>query len=827
MALSSAEQVLKRFYRRFQSERASLLSHIDGISAESDRAAYASLLLKRLMVVYFLQQHGLLDGDTRYLFNRLRTTQACWGKDAFYHHFLLDFFHEALAKQEHTPHVQSHFGIIPRFALPLFALHALESDAHSIFIADEAFVKLFTFFDDYQWQLGDCLDTCADALYPDVLGFIFEQQINHQQMGAYYTGDDVTEYITSNTIIPALFEKVQEQFPTSLQSALWSLLHCDPDRYIQQALSIREHLPAETERDYAIRCVRYQKLYASLRSGQVQHVHDLVTYNLNVRQLAQDVLTRCENPALLHAFFTYLRELTVLDPTCGSGAFLFAALRVLEALYEACIQRMSVLTGSRRQSDFSPILARVQQSPSRRYFILKSILTHNLYGLDFMEEAIEMCHLRVYLELLSCIERVEDIEPALSLKLNICVGNALVGVANSWMATGEPKHVLRERLDCELASTYGIAGHDKARFEQWRSSHKPFHWNVAFHEVMNNGGFDVIVGNPPYVEYREEEFLYTLPPCETRSCGNLYPIVVERSHVLLSPQGWQGMILPLAAFATRNMLPFIEGFLRWFPCSWLSFYHFRPSMLFCSSKVASLPTVIYLAKASGQRQRFSTAVTKWVAPQRQQLFSSLSYCQVTTGRDPENQHYYAKFGSALENALLEKLLCHTTVKSYLASVPGANSMFYRSAGGLYWKVFLNFAWPYQTTSNKQCTFGTEYDRDVFVALFNSSLFWWYYTVTFDTFNLKDYMLFGFRFSYPQSDELIAACKALCQRLMHDYQNNARHLKRGVTDSYTIYAKKSKPILDEIDYLLGQHYGFSADEIDFLINYDLKYRMGEI
>jgi hypothetical protein len=827
MAPTSAEQVLKHFYRRFQSERTSLLSHIKGVATETDRAAYASLLLKRLMVIYFLQQHGLLDGDTRYLCNRLQTIQACRGEDTFYHHFLLDFFDEVLAKQEHAPHVLSRFGTIPKFALPLFALHALEQDADSIFIADEVFARLFTFFDDYQWQLGACSDGCTNVLYPDVLGFVFEQQINHQQMGAYYTGDDVTAYITSNTIVPALLEKVQVQFPTALQSALWQWLKCDPDRYIQQALSTKEHLPAETERDYTARRVRYQRLRARLCSGEIEHIHDLVTYNLNIRQFAQDVLTRCENPALLYTFFTCLRELTVLDPTCGSGAFLFAALRVLEPLYDACIERTIVLTGNWEQRAFSAILALVRLYPNRRYCILKSILTHNLYGLDFMEEAVEMCQLRVYLELLSCIERVEDIEPALDLKLNIRVGNALVGVVNSYTVAGEPEGALCERLDCELASTYGIAAHDRARFEQWRSSHKPFHWSVTFHEVMQNGGFAVIVGNPPYVEYKEEKFFYTLLACETRSCGNLYPIVVERSHTLLSPRGWQGMILPLAAFATRNMLPFIDGFLRWFPCSWLSFYHFRPSMLFCSGKVASLPAVIYLAKASGQQQRFSTAVTKWAAAQRQQLFSSLSYCQVTTGRDPENRHYYAKFGTALENALLEKLLCHTTVKSYLAGTAGANSMFYRSAGGLYWKVFLNFAWPYQTTSNKQCTFRDEYDRDVFVALFNSSLFWWYYTVTFDTFNLKDYMLFGFRFSYPQSGDLIAAFKALCQRLMHDYQSNARHLKRGVSDSYTIYAKKSKSIIDEIDCLLGQHYGFSNEEIDFIINYDVKYRIGEM
>ena len=152
-------------------------------------------------------------------------------------------------------------------------------------------------------------------------------------------------------------------------------------------------------------------------------------------------------------------------------------------------------------------------------------------------------------------------------------------------------------------------------------------------------------------------------------------------------------------------------------------------------------------------------------------------------------------------------------------------MYYRTAGGLYWKVFVNFPWPYHTTSNKQCFFQEMYHRDIFVALFNSSLFWWYYTITFDTFNLKDYMLFGFRFTYPDDPKLIGELQKYSQQLMEDFGHHAKHLKRGQTGSYTIYARKSKAIIDAIDNLLAQHYGFSSTELDFILNYDIKYRVG--
>ena len=119
---------------------------------------------------------------------------------------------------------------------------------------------------------------------------------------------------------------------------------------------------------------------------------------------AQDVIENCEGPELLRAFWKAITQVTILDPTCGSGAFLFAALNILEPLYEACLDRMQVFLDelehtrekprTERFRDFREILERIEQHPNRRYFILKSIIINNLYGVDIMEEAIEICKLR-------------------------------------------------------------------------------------------------------------------------------------------------------------------------------------------------------------------------------------------------------------------------------------------------------------------------------------------------------------------------------------------------------------------------------------------------
>ena len=830
------EKVTKRFYDRFQKEHTIFMYSIQGLEERDEqntdrRAWYTSIILNRLMFLYFLQKQGFLaptnsstrNGDTHYLRTRLRMVQESKDtQNTYYRYFLLPLFQQAhgrtqgdvgagdrgainLARTDigRYEHWQSATPLLLKgWGTGLFSVHTFEQH-EAIAIPDEAFERIFTFFDEFQWILEQRPLCHEGEVNPDVLGYVFEKHINQQQMGAYYTRDDVTTYIARNSILPALFDAIARVHPEVFgrQGSIWRLLQRNPRRYMQDAIYSEKYLPGETEREYKERRVYYQRTRELIEQGKMCASDDFITYNLALDLFIQDVLHNINEPEVLDAFTRCLTQMTVLDPTCGSGAFLSAALRVLVPIYET--------VGAR-------FIAPTFTTPSA---ILKAIIGANLYGVDMMEEAVELCKLRLFLILASALEEDESINSLVEVDFHIRVGNALVGFAQVMDHVQQSANI----LDWELARAYGID--DGAEFEQWRESHKPFHWGCEFAEVRTRGGFDCIIGNPPYVEYTQERFPYQLQHFATLACGNLYPCVIERSRVLLAAHGRLGMIVPLAAFATRNMTPLIDGVLRWFAGSWISFYHFRPSMLFSGGKVASIPTAILLTRIDGQEQRFSTSISRWTTENRKLLFPTLKYGRITVARDPANRHYYAKFGQICENAIMEKVLGQRCVGDYLAREPNENKMYYRSAGGLYWKIFLNFPWPYQTTSNKQCMFAKGYERDVFVALFNSSLFWWYYSVTFDTFNVKDYMLFAFRFTYPEDELVVSALRQQCKRLMDDFRTNAKHLKRGETGSYTIYARKSKQILDEIDGILAQHYGLSHEELDFILQYDIKYRIG--
>ena len=114
-----------------------------------------------------------------------------------------------------------------------------------------------------------------------------------------------------------------------------------------------------------------------------------------------------------------------------------------------------------------------------------------------------------------------------------------------------------------------------------------------------------------------------------------------------------------------------------------------------------------------------------------------------------------------------------------------------------------------------------------MAALNSNLFWWYYALNFDMFNLPDYMIFGFRINYTKSKELENIAILLENSLDTNKETQFINSKtRGEVVTYYYQKKLSKPIIDEIDKLLAKHYGFTEEELDFIINYDIKYRMGD-
>ena len=920
-----AERVTKKFYDRFKKEHDAFLKFLKGIPDEEMQKWYASVMLNRLMFIYFIQRKGFLNNDIDYLCNKLKDSQK---KDInrYYRDFLCPLFFEGFAKPEaeRSREVKRLLGKIPYLNGGIFQKHQLETlHGENIEIPDKAFEQLFRFFEQYQWHLDDRPLRNDNEINPDVLGYIFEKYINQKQMGAYYTKEDITDYISKNTIIPFLFDEARKACKIAFEgdASVWKLLQEDPDRYIYDAvktgveLDLPEEivagiddvsrrddcwnkpasddyaLPTEIWREVVARRQRYETIHAKLANEEVRDINDLITYNLNIRQFAQDVIENCEGPELLRAFWKAITEVTILDPTCGSGAFLFAALNILEPLYEACLDRMQVFLDeadvisesrpSRRYNDFREILERIAQHPNREYFVLKSIIINNLYGVDIMDEAIEICKLRLFLKMVSQIDDVKQIEPLPDIDFNIQAGNTLVGYA-TYDAVEKPEtgrfdfenamerirekaedvkilfqefrrqqttlggivtptdkqnlqsrlQELEDELNLYLAEEYGVDPNKQSDYEKWLNSHKPFHWFIAFYGILEDGGFDVIIGNPPYREYSKVKKQYTVKGYKTEECGNLYPMSIERSFDL--SKGSVGMIVQLPLVCTDRMISAQSLFKTKNRKSWFANFDDRPGKLF--DDLQHIRATIFLSKKEmnlNTATLYATQYKRWFTETRSTLFQGIFYADIT---NICLAGIFPKIADCVGKSIIDKL--KNTKKSLLSFKTGKFACRFHNSPQ-YWIRATDFV-PYfwnerdgkkQSQQIKDLRFSKKEHALAFCCLLNSSLFYWWFIISSDCrhLNMREIDNFSFNPENLNQTQLVQLSE-ITEELMKDYRNHANRKETNYkTTGKVVYdeffPRCSKSIINKIDRVLAKYYGFTNEELDFIINYDIKYRMG--
>ena len=102
-----------------------------------------------------------------------------------------------------------------------------------------------------------------------------------------------------------------------------------------------------------------------------------------------------------------------------------------------------------KYNDFRETLERIAEHPNRDYFVLKSIIINNLYGVDIMDEAIEICKLRLFLKMVAQLDDVKRIEPLPDIDFNIQAGNTLVGFATY----NEVEKAVTEKLESHYYDT--------------------------------------------------------------------------------------------------------------------------------------------------------------------------------------------------------------------------------------------------------------------------------------------------------------------------------------------------------------------------------------
>jgi len=226
--------------------------------------------------------------------------------------------------------------------------------------------------------------------------------------------------------------------------------------------------------------------------------------------------------AFLEKYRFRLDHIRILDPACGSGAFLIQALNRLVEEYRWVVAEMERINGQPGLFD--------QEA------IIRSILSHNIYGVDINQESVEITKLALWLHTAS------PGKPLCSLDHNIRCGNSLVGADFADFYTARHQ-TLFAQID-----------------ENERERINAFDWHAAFPEVFSHGGFDCVIGNPPYIKLQNfrraqaDTAAYLIeaknpdgtPVYASTQSGNfdMYLPFIEKGISLLKPEGRMGYIAP-------------------------------------------------------------------------------------------------------------------------------------------------------------------------------------------------------------------------------------------------------------------------------------------
>jgi hypothetical protein len=263
--------------------------------------------------------------------------------------------------------------------------------------------------------------------------------------------------------------------------------------------------------------------------------------------------------------------------------------------------------------------------------------------------------------------------------------------------------------------------------------------------------------------------------------------------------------------------------------SWISCFDMRPNSLF--EGVAQRLCIVVSANSNKRPVPvFTGGYRRWTSEERTSLVQNTIYiARHSTNPDSD---LISKFSTDLEQKILSKIsgvsLGHWWAES-------ASPIFIHRIVRYFVKA-LDFV-PLFIDSRGKRGKSEDYKEFRFVApeqkaitaLLNSSLFYWFWRSHSDGFHCGYGDVFLMPYKMPMQIKVKESLHRLHEQLMARLREESREktisTKQGTIRYQEFYPKTAKPVIDEIDRMLAKHYGFTDEELDFIINYDIKYRMG--
>lgn len=813
-------------------------------------ADYIKKMMGRIVFLHFLQKKGWLNGDPEFLKN-LFFMQPLDRREDFLEQVLEPLFfgifntepqnREKLFRDEGWDvQLLDKWKGLPYLNGGLFERDSM--DTAKLKLPASLFERLFEFMASYNFTVDENDPDDADiGVDPEMLGKIFESLLeDNKAKGAFYTPKEIVRYMCKESLIAYLGTQATGQSKESGIQATGLLKESG-----EQASSLSK----ESE----VKATGLSKEPGEKSAVSSDYIRKFVEQHEFPEELEpyREVLD------------TALRNVKICDPAIGSGAFPMGLLNELWRCREA-----------------------IEETTSREN-LKKEIIENNIYGVDIEQGAIDIARLRFWL---SIVVDAEEPEPLPNFDYKFMQGNSLIesfdghdlshimdkdrgsrslpgrsarkagwGENQTGMEFGSDE--VKQNLRNWLKMYFSLTDHkEKAYYRELinssvknyivqqsigpdaeirlnainPSANKDFFlWHTWFKDIFDYGGFDIVIGNPPYGAktsdsdkryYKQRYYCATSHPNQgQKGSTDTFAVFIELGHSILCPSGYLAFIVPMSVGSSDAMTALQYVIEK--TCSEIrvSSYSNRPKQIF---DAACVRTSIFMFKKSSKplEHIYTTKLNRRTESNTiKDIIDNLQFIDSKTLKLPGR---YAKIGTQTELQLLSNLFrFKKRIADYLCD--SGKDVYYRAAGGRYFNVVTNYPTYSSAEKSFKCSF-----TDVIGLIMSSSYFYFYQQVYTDGLNLKRSEIDN----YPLPDlsklsnDSLAKLSELYSKYLEDIEKNASIRISSNTSTHNIDSFKeykivrSKGIISEIDDMVGHLYSLTSDEIDYIKNYEIKFRM---
>ena len=470
------------------------------------------------------------------------------------------------------------------------------------------------------------------------------------------------------------------------------------------------------------------------------------------------------------------------------------------------------------------------------------MIENSLYGVDIDPGAVEICKLRFWLSLIVDEDDFENIKPLPNLDYKIICGNSLLKVEVD-LFNQSAFDELEKRKERYFNETNPLEK-QKLKKEiddlifQITNGHKEFDFEVYFSEVFHQKkGFDIVIGNPPYgANYPPELKKYFIENYSTaktmkgKQKGSLdtYTLFIEKGFNLLKSNGFLIFIVPISITSSESVEGLHNLLERNCRIIKISSYAVRPQPIFQNS-VVDVSIISFIKTLTPAEKILCTKMYRKSKDIKiSDILNNLEFIDV---KEFKLKGRYPKISYQIEKDILQKIFDkNNNIPIGNLIIPQGKPIYYRTSGGRYFKIVTNY--PTGSTKEKALYFDNDI-ANVIGAILSSNLFFWFYQIYSNNHDLKLYEISSFHIPYKkllENPEIIKKIEEVYNEYLNDIEKNAIVKKttqyKKIKEFKEYRIRKSKHIIDKIDDLICPLYGMTEQEIDFIKNYEIKFRLSD-